>query len=115
MPTFNRPADCVATLTAIASDPEVLATVTAVILPDQGTQKVRDAAGFAAAADALGDKLRIIDQPNLGGSGGYARIMYEALETTDADWAEDGIEPGSIAGLVQLFEQWNTELRNASP
>ena len=48
---------------------------------DQGTQKVRDEPGFAAAAAALGDKLRIIDQPNLGGSGGYARVMYEALAT----------------------------------
>ena len=80
MPTFNRPADCVATLTAIGEDPLVLAAVTAVILPDQGTRKVRDEPGFdAAAAAALGDRLRIIDQPNLGGSGGYARVMYEAL------------------------------------
>ncbi|SDF56877.1 glycosyltransferase [Pseudonocardia oroxyli] len=105
MPTFNRPADCVATLTAIASDPEVLATVTAVILPDQGTQKVRDAAGFAAAADALGDKLRIIDQPNLGGSGGYARVMYEALGSTDCEqilYMDDDIllEPDSILRAV---------------
>ncbi len=50
-----------------------------VILPDQGTKKVRDEPGFEAAAAALGDRLRIIDQPNLGGSGGYARVMYEAL------------------------------------
>ena len=70
MPTFNRPADCVATLTAIGEDPLVLAAVTAVILPDQGTRKVRDAPGFAAAAAALGDRLRIIDQPNLGGWAG---------------------------------------------
>ena len=46
MPTFNRPADCVATLTAIGEDPLVLAAVTAVILPDQGTKKVRDEPGL---------------------------------------------------------------------
>src|SRR4029078_10188795 len=45
MATFNRPADCVATLTAIGEDPLVLDAVVAVILPDQGTQSVRDAAG----------------------------------------------------------------------
>ncbi|WP_060576851.1 MULTISPECIES: nucleotidyl transferase AbiEii/AbiGii toxin family protein [unclassified Pseudonocardia] len=45
---------------------------------------------------------------------GYDRLLELAAEK-DAGWAEDGIEPGSIAGLVQLFEQWNTELRNASP
>ncbi|WP_082399214.1 MULTISPECIES: glycosyltransferase [unclassified Pseudonocardia] len=82
MPTFNRPADCVATLTALGSDPQVLDTITAVVLPDQGTRKVRDEAGYEQAAAVLGDRLRIIDQPNLGGSGGYARIMYEVLHGT---------------------------------
>jgi galactofuranosylgalactofuranosylrhamnosyl-N-acetylglucosaminyl-diphospho-decaprenol beta-1,5/1,6-galactofuranosyltransferase len=105
MPTFNRPADCVATLTAIGSDPEVLAAVTAVVLPDQGTQKVRDAAGFDEAAAALGDRLRIIDQPNLGGSGGYARVMYEALGSTDCEqilYMDDDIllEPDSVLRAI---------------
>ena len=82
MPTFNRPADCVATLTALGSDPQVLETITAIVLPDQGTKKVRDEAGYEQAAAVLGDRLRIVDQPNLGGSGGYARIMYEVLHGT---------------------------------
>jgi len=83
MPTFNRPADCVATLTAIGEDPLVLAAVTGVIIADQGTKKVREQPGFDAAAARIGDRLRIIDQPNLGGSGGYARVMYEALQQSD--------------------------------
>jgi galactofuranosylgalactofuranosylrhamnosyl-N-acetylglucosaminyl-diphospho-decaprenol beta-1,5/1,6-galactofuranosyltransferase len=105
MPTFNRPADCVATLTAIGEDPLVLAAVTAVILPDQGTQKVRDEPGFVEAAAVLGDRLRIIDQPNLGGSGGYARVMYEALGSTDCEqilFMDDDIllEPDSVLRAV---------------
>jgi galactofuranosylgalactofuranosylrhamnosyl-N-acetylglucosaminyl-diphospho-decaprenol beta-1,5/1,6-galactofuranosyltransferase len=105
MPTFNRPADCVATLTAIGEDPLVLAAVTAVILPDQGTRKVRDEPGFDAAAAVLGDRLRIIDQPNLGGSGGYARVMYEALGSTDCEqilFMDDDIllEPDSVLRAV---------------
>jgi len=113
MPTFNRPADCVATLTAIGEDPEVLAAVTAVILPDQGTSKVRDAAGFDQAAKALGDRLRIVDQPNLGGSGGYARVMYEALGSTDCEqilYMDDDIllEPDSILRAV-AFSRWSRE------
>jgi galactofuranosylgalactofuranosylrhamnosyl-N-acetylglucosaminyl-diphospho-decaprenol beta-1,5/1,6-galactofuranosyltransferase len=105
MPTFNRPADCVATLTAIGEDPLVLDAVVAVILPDQGTQKVRDAPGFSHAAAVLGDRLRIIDQPNLGGSGGYARVMYEALESTDCEqilFMDDDIllEPDSVLRAV---------------
>jgi galactofuranosylgalactofuranosylrhamnosyl-N-acetylglucosaminyl-diphospho-decaprenol beta-1,5/1,6-galactofuranosyltransferase len=31
----------------------------------------------------LGDRLRIHDQPNLGGSGGFSRGMHEALTSTD--------------------------------
>ena len=41
------------------------------------------------------------DQPNLGGSGGYSRVMYEALKTTDAEYIlfmddDIEIEPDSI-------------------
>ena len=105
MPTFNRPADCVATLTAIGEDPLVLAAVQQVIIPDQGTRKVRDEPGFAAAEAALGDRLRIIDQPNLGGSGGYARVMYEALATPECQqilFMDDDIllEPDSVLRAV---------------
>jgi len=101
MPTFNRPTDCVATLAALGEDPLVRESLTAVIIPDQGSSKVRDQPGFDEAAAALGDRLRVVDQPNLGGSGGYARIMYEALETTDCEqilFMDDDVvlEPDSV-------------------
>ena len=75
--------------------------IKAVIMPDQGTRKVRDEPGFAEAAAALGDRLAIHDQGNLGGSGGYSRIMYEALKTTQCQhilFMDDDIEiePDSI-------------------
>ncbi|WP_308252239.1 glycosyltransferase [Pseudonocardia sp. KRD291] len=118
MPTFNRPADCVATLTAIGEDPVVLDAVTAVILPDQGTQKVRDQAGYAHAAAVLGDRLRIVDQPNLGGSGGYARVMYEVLHGADGNgidceqilYMDDDIllEPDSVLRAV-AFSRFSRE------
>ncbi|MDJ0109956.1 glycosyltransferase family 2 protein, partial [Rhodococcus erythropolis] len=82
IPTFNRPTDAVKALAALSSDPLVSDVIKAVIMPDQGTRKVRDEPGFAEAAAALGDRLAIHDQGNLGGSGGYSRIMYEALKTT---------------------------------
>ena len=101
MPTFNRPTDCVATLRALGEDQLVRDTIIAVIIPDQGTAKVRDQEGFAEAAALLGDRLTVVDQPNLGGSGGYARIMYEALEHTDAEqilFMDDDVvlEPDSV-------------------
>jgi galactofuranosylgalactofuranosylrhamnosyl-N-acetylglucosaminyl-diphospho-decaprenol beta-1,5/1,6-galactofuranosyltransferase len=82
--TFNRPDDCVAAMTALADDPVVADLISSVIVADQGDKKVRDAAGFPVAAEGLGDRLRLVEQPNLGGSGGFSRTMYEMLEHTDA-------------------------------
>lgn len=78
IPTFNRPADAVAALHALASDPLVDGVIDAVIMPDQGTRHPADEADFPEVAEHFGDRLRIVRQGNLGGSGGYSRIMYEA-------------------------------------
>ena len=83
--TFNRPGDCVAALAALAEDPLVLEAVGAVTVADQGTKKIVDDPGYAAAAAALGDRLRVREQANLGGSGGFSRGMLEMLEGTDCD------------------------------
>lgn len=107
IPTFNRPADCVNALTALTSDPLVDNVISAVIVPDQGTAKVRDHPDFAAAAAALGNRLAIHDQPNLGGSGGYSRVMYEALKNTDCHqilFMDDDIriEPDTILRVLAM-------------
>ncbi|WP_431234212.1 glycosyltransferase [Mycolicibacterium psychrotolerans] len=107
IPTFNRPADCVSALAALTSDPLVDKVITAVIVSDQGTQKAKDHPGFDAAAAALGSRLSIHNQPNLGGSGGYSRVMYEALKNTDCEqilFMDDDIriEPDSILRALAL-------------
>ena len=56
-----------------------------VIVPDQGTRKVRDEPGFDDAAAAFGDLLSIHDQANLGGSGGFSRAMLESLDEIQDD------------------------------
>ncbi|MEO6879547.1 MAG: glycosyltransferase [Mycobacteriaceae bacterium] len=103
--TYNRPEDCAGALTALGEDPAVLAAIDAVIVADQGDRKVRDAPTFAAAAAQLGDRLRIHDQPNLGGSGGFSRAMHESLTTTDAEQIilmDDDIviEPDSVLRAI---------------
>ncbi|MFZ2511763.1 MAG: glycosyltransferase [Gordonia sp. (in: high G+C Gram-positive bacteria)] len=107
IPTFNRPTDAVAALAALTSDPLVDAVIDAVIMPDQGTRKVVDEPGYAEAAAALGDRLHIFDQGNLGGSGGYSRIMFEALRLTDSPYVlymDDDImiEPDSILRALAM-------------
>jgi galactofuranosylgalactofuranosylrhamnosyl-N-acetylglucosaminyl-diphospho-decaprenol beta-1,5/1,6-galactofuranosyltransferase len=100
--TFNRPDDCVAALQALAGDPVVAELISRVVVADQGNKKVRHAAGFAAASEALGERLLLVEQPNLGGSGGFSRTMYEMQTSTDATHhilLDDDVqlEPDSIA------------------
>ncbi|OHR28675.1 glycosyl transferase [Corynebacterium sp. HMSC072B09] len=115
IPTFNRPTDAVAALEALSSDPEVDAIIDAVLMPDQGTKHPADEPGFDAVAEHFGDRLRIFPQGNLGGSGGYSRIMYEALGGPDSDskratdspfilYMDDdiAIEPDSIPRAVAV-------------
>ncbi len=107
IPTFNRPSDAVNALAALTSDPLVDEVITAVIVSDQGTQKAKDHPGFGAAAKVLGNRLTIHNQPNLGGSGGYSRVMYEALKNTDCEqilFMDDDIrvEPDSILRALAL-------------
>ncbi|HEX2213078.1 MAG TPA: glycosyltransferase, partial [Mycobacterium sp.] len=107
IPTFNRPADCVNALSALTSDPLVDKVIGAVIVSDQGTNKAKDHPGFADAAGPLGNRLSVHDQPNLGGSGGYSRVMYEALKNTDCEqilFMDDDIriEPDSILRALAM-------------
>ena len=82
--TFNRPSDCVDAMATVAADPVVSAELTAVVVADQGNRKVRDDARFGEVAGLLGDRLHLVEQGNLGGSGGFARAMHETLQATDA-------------------------------
>lgn len=79
--TFNRPADCVTALAALAEDQAVLDVVAKVFVVDQGSVTVGDHQRFADVAARLGDRLVVINQENLGGSGGFTRGMLEALRT----------------------------------
>jgi galactofuranosylgalactofuranosylrhamnosyl-N-acetylglucosaminyl-diphospho-decaprenol beta-1,5/1,6-galactofuranosyltransferase len=81
--TYNRPVDAVAALTALVEDDTVRETLHLVTVADQGNNHVRDAAHYPQVAAALGDRLRIVEQPNLGGSGGFARTMYESFTNSD--------------------------------
>lgn len=83
--TFNMAAECVAQANRFLRAPEVLERVAEILIVDQGTRHVADEPGYAEVQEALGDKLRIIEQANLGGSGGFSRAMYEMLENPESD------------------------------
>ncbi len=86
MPTYNRPDDCLDTLRTIADHGDLLGATCLVVVVDQGQDKVAQKVGFDEVARGLGDKLVVLEQPNLGGSGGYARVMLEALGHPECEW-----------------------------
>ncbi len=78
--TFNRPDYCVNTIATIGAARELDAILDELIVVDQGNKLVRDEAEFADAEAAMNGRLRMIRQANMGGSGGFARNMYEVVQ-----------------------------------
>ena len=112
IPTFNRPHDAVAALRALGEDPLVDAAIDAVVMPDQGNRHPADEPGYDEAVAHFGDRFHEFRQGNLGGSGGYSRIMYEALGDGPAGAAQSpyilymdddiAIEPDSVLRALQV-------------
>lgn len=84
--TFNMPDDCIAQAKRFLAEPAALERVSEIVIVDQGNKHVVEAEGYAEVQQLLGDKLRVIEQPNLGGSGGFSRGMYEMLQNPNADY-----------------------------
>ncbi|HEX3593431.1 MAG TPA: glycosyltransferase [Pseudonocardiaceae bacterium] len=114
MPSYNRVSYCVKTLLTLAGDQEVLDLLSAVYLIDQGSDAVESSPRFESVVGALGGKLRYIRQPNLGGSGGYSRGLYEAYanhgEHVNVMFLDDDVwlEPDVVVRLT-AFEQHTRE------
>ncbi|MFC5858914.1 glycosyltransferase [Agromyces flavus] len=111
--TMNKPDYCVRTLDALASDETVGDVLDRVYVVDQGTQLVREREEYPELAERLGDRLEVIEQANLGGSGGFARSMLETLEAGASDYVillddDVTIEPESIVRAVR-FARYATQ------
>jgi galactofuranosylgalactofuranosylrhamnosyl-N-acetylglucosaminyl-diphospho-decaprenol beta-1,5/1,6-galactofuranosyltransferase len=99
--TFNRPDFMLEQLRTLGDAPDVLDLLDTFYVVDQGTSKVADHPDFADAAKQIGDRLVVIEQPNLGGSGGFSRGMDETVRAGRSDYhliMDDDIrhEPESI-------------------
>lgn len=110
--TYNKPDYCVETLQNLADAPEVLDVVDRIFLIDQGAKRVDAEQAFPEVAGRLGETLQIITQPNLGGSGGFARAMSETLQRPESDFVQlldddVRIEPESIRRSV-VFGRYAT-------
>jgi galactofuranosylgalactofuranosylrhamnosyl-N-acetylglucosaminyl-diphospho-decaprenol beta-1,5/1,6-galactofuranosyltransferase len=77
--TFNRPEYLLDQFRTLGDAPEALDLIDVIYVIDHGTRHVADHPDFADAAKKLGDRLQIIEQGNLGGSGGFSRAMDETV------------------------------------
>ncbi|CAN7289195.1 glycosyltransferase [Pseudarthrobacter oxydans] len=106
--TMNKPDFCLNNARILAENPDVLDNVKEILIVDQGTLKVEQQEHFEVVKESLGGKLRVINQANLGGSGGFARGMYESVEN-GSDYVlllDDDIvvEPESIVRLLTFAD-----------
>ncbi|MDO4258831.1 MAG: glycosyltransferase [Actinomycetaceae bacterium] len=108
--TFNMADECVQQARRFLGEPEVLERIAEIVIADQGTKHVADAEGYDEVQEALGDKLRVIVQANLGGSGGFSRAMYETLKNPDSDYVlllddDAEIEPEGLLRAVAFADR----------
>src|SRR6185437_15732447 len=73
--TYNKPDYCIWTLANLADSGDLRELIDRIFIVDQGDRRVEEQPEYPEVAEALGDQLQIITQPNLGGSGGFARAM----------------------------------------
>lgn len=107
--TLDRNDYCLEVLRSLGSDQVVLETIHRIHVIDQGRRRISDADGFAEVADVLGDRLNLVEQPNLGGSGGFSRGMLETLREGASRYVlilDDDVrlEPESVRRLVAFAD-----------
>lgn len=79
--TMNRQDFCANLLVQLGRSEVLRGYLDEVVVMEQGSEKVADSEVFPVAQEALGNRLRIIEQGNIGGSGGFARGQFEALRS----------------------------------
>jgi galactofuranosylgalactofuranosylrhamnosyl-N-acetylglucosaminyl-diphospho-decaprenol beta-1,5/1,6-galactofuranosyltransferase len=84
--TFNRTDFCVRGLAVLGEASNVLDSLDRVYVVDQGRDRVVEHPDFAMAVKPFEDRVHVIDQANLGGSGGFARAMDETVQAGDSDY-----------------------------
>jgi galactofuranosylgalactofuranosylrhamnosyl-N-acetylglucosaminyl-diphospho-decaprenol beta-1,5/1,6-galactofuranosyltransferase len=110
--TYNKPDYCIWTLLNLADAPALLELVDRVFVVDQGDRRVEDQPEYPQVAEALGETLQVVAQPNLGGSGGFARAMAETLDRPESDFVQlldddVRIEPESVRRSI-VFGRYAT-------
>ncbi|WP_058233768.1 glycosyltransferase [Devriesea agamarum] len=114
MTTMNKVSYCLDNIRAISEDPAVREVLDTMYVIDQGSDRLRDhAEDLAPLAKEMGDQLTIIEQGNIGGSGGFSRGMYETTKAGRSTYVVNSdddivIEPESLLRLVTFADYATT-------
>lgn len=110
MTTMNKVEYCLDNIRTIEANPALRDVLDTMFIIDQGADRLSDHPEELDPLQAsLGDKLTIIEQGNIGGSGGFSRGMYETVEAGRSDYVvncDDDIviEPESLVRLVTFAD-----------
>ena len=82
--TFNREEFLLNNVRGLLDDDDVADLLGQIIVVDQGSSRVKDHPSFDELADRAGSKLRVVEQGNFGGTGGFTRSILEARNVPGA-------------------------------
>jgi galactofuranosylgalactofuranosylrhamnosyl-N-acetylglucosaminyl-diphospho-decaprenol beta-1,5/1,6-galactofuranosyltransferase len=92
---FGAPDDLVQKLRVLGDFSDIHPQLDTVYVVDQSGRRVSDHPGFEDAAKKLAGHVQVIEQANLGGSGGFSRSMDETVQAGRSDYvllSDDDVE-----------------------
>ncbi len=112
--TFNREGDIGKVLDALTADPQVADRIARIFVVNQGRPGLACHPAVAPALARTPAKVRIIEQGNFGGAGGFSRGLLEALDddaVTHVAFLDDDIqiEPDSLLRMASFFALSNDD------
>jgi galactofuranosylgalactofuranosylrhamnosyl-N-acetylglucosaminyl-diphospho-decaprenol beta-1,5/1,6-galactofuranosyltransferase len=92
---FGAPDDLVQKLRVLGEATHIHPQLDTVYVVDQSGRRVSEHPGFEDAAKKLAGRVQVIEQANLGGSGGFSRAMDETVRASQSDYvllSDDDVE-----------------------
>lgn len=110
MTTMNKVEYCLENIRTLESDPGLRAVLDTMYVIDQGSDRLADHPDeLGPLQESMGPQLEVIEQGNIGGSGGFSRGMYETVRADRSTYVvncDDDIviEPESLIRLVTFAD-----------
>jgi galactofuranosylgalactofuranosylrhamnosyl-N-acetylglucosaminyl-diphospho-decaprenol beta-1,5/1,6-galactofuranosyltransferase len=107
--TFGAPDDLVQKLRVLGEATDLHPRLDTVYVVDHTGRRVSDHPGFEDAAKKLAGRVQVIEQPNLGGSGGFSRAMDETVRAGKSDYVllsddDVAVDPEGILRAVTFAD-----------